>query len=260
MPFTQLMLLKVPTVILGIIIIGSAVILSVGGLFIVRLFVPHARLKIHNDVAGPIFATLGVVYAVLLAFIVVITWQNFDRSKTNVQSEANCLMDLYRDSEALSQNFKEAVRPLLREYGAVVINEEWPAMAKGGSSPYIVEIEKRIWKIYGEYLIENKTDFIFLQESVRKLNELGEYRDLRIMDSKTGVHPILWLVLIAGGVATITFTSFFGTENMKAQIIMTVLLSVIIALILFTIFVLDFPFTGDITISPEPFKLISTGW
>ena len=31
----------------------------------------------HNEVAGFIFATVGVVYAVLLAFVVIVVWEQF---------------------------------------------------------------------------------------------------------------------------------------------------------------------------------------
>jgi len=71
-----------------------------------------------------------------------------------------------------------------------------------------------------------------------------------------GIHPLLWFVLIGGALATISFTFLFGAENLKAQIIMVVLLSAVISLILFTIMSLDFPFTGAVSISPEPFKWI----
>jgi hypothetical protein len=36
------------------------------GLYVIRAFHSPAKLKLHNDVAGFIFATIGVTYAVLL--------------------------------------------------------------------------------------------------------------------------------------------------------------------------------------------------
>jgi len=43
-------------------------------------------------------------------------------------------------------------------------------------------------------------------------------------------------------------------EDVKAHVAMIALLALSIALILFTIMLLDFPFTGDISISSEPFR------
>lgn len=42
------------------------------------------------------------MYQVLLAFVVVTVWQNYDKANAGVQKEAIYMADLYRDSEALS--------------------------------------------------------------------------------------------------------------------------------------------------------------
>jgi hypothetical protein len=39
---------------------------------------PHVHRKEHNDVGGFIFAAVGVLYAVLLAFVVVVVWENLN--------------------------------------------------------------------------------------------------------------------------------------------------------------------------------------
>jgi hypothetical protein len=254
MPITQQLLLKIPMSILGLIIIGGITLFSVTGLLVVRRFVHHSRLKGHHDVADPILGALGAVYSVLLAFVVVTVWQGFDKSNSNVQQEANYLADVYQDAEAFPPDFRQKVGILLREYRQAVISEEWKTMARGQMSPEVERITKQIWSLYTSYQPKNSTEQSFFDESVRKLNSFREMRRQRLMDSSTGIHPLLWFVLAIGALATISFTFLFGTENLKAHIIMVVLLSLTISLILFTILELDFPFTGAISISPAPFK------
>jgi hypothetical protein len=200
------------------------------------------------------FATLGVVYAVLLTFVVVITWQNFDKSAFNVEMEANYLTDLVRDSGALGQPFKDDVHRLTDEYAGSVADDEWKMMAKGESSPRTTGIVRQIEALYDGYSPKTETERIFFAESVRKLNELCELRRARLIDAKTGVHPVLWFVLLFGSASTIIFTYFFGSENLTAQIMMTSIISILLALILFTILAFDFPFTGDVSVSPKPFS------
>ena len=257
MPFTQALLYYVPTFVLGLIIVTVFIVISVSGLLIVRQFVPHHRLKIHNDVAGPIFETLGMTYAVLLAFVVVIAWQSFDKSDSNVQKEANSIMDIYRDSTAFPKTFRDEIRPLIKEYTDAVINEEWQMLARGEQSQRAHELLKKIWVMYSSYEPNTENEKIFFAESVHKLNEAGELRRLRLMDSRTGIHPILWFVLIVGGITTIIFTFFFGTENLTAQVMMAAMLAMVIALILFTVLLLDFPFTGGLNITSDAFKQIA---
>jgi hypothetical protein len=248
------MLLKVHSAILFIIFVGGSALLTATTLLMVRRLVPHHRLKQHNDVTGSVFATVGVLYAVLLAFVVIAVWQDFDRARMNVEKEVNCIADIYRMSVAFSPELRKDVCGLLKDYIQDVISEEWKAMASGGYSTRATATMGKLWLAYGSYIPKTKTEEIFLAESVYKLNELGESRRTRIMNANTGVHMVLWVVLLAGGVMTMTFISFFGAESLKTQMVMAVLLASLVGLILFTIAVMDYPFTGSVAISSEAFK------
>ena len=172
----------------------------------------------------------------------------------------NCLVDLSMDAGAFAPGFKKDIRSLLYQYVETVINEEWPAMAKGEAGPHIAGIMEKIWSAYSCYEPRTGAERAFFGESIKKMNQLGELRRSRLMDARTGVHPLLWFVLIVGGLVTITFTFLFGTENLTAQIIMAILLAVLISLILFTILLMDFPFTGGVSISSEPFRQTMACW
>jgi hypothetical protein len=90
-------------------------------------------------------------------------------------------------------------------------------------------------------------------ESVEKINQATEMRRQRIVYASSGIHPLLYFILFTGSFITIAFTMMFGTENLVPHLIMTSLLSAMIALTFFTIIALDYPFTGNISIKPEVF-------
>ena len=71
-----------------------------------------------------------------------------------------------------------------------------------------------------------------------------------------GLHPSLWFVLLLGGIITVVFTFFFGSQNLYAQLTMTTLLAVLIVLIIFTILIMDFPYSGDLSIPVTPFQQV----
>ncbi|MDD5568526.1 MAG: hypothetical protein PHY88_04915, partial [Candidatus Omnitrophica bacterium] len=71
MPIMQRILLEVPFFVLGLAVVGGAVGLTLLGLFVVRHFIPHNKLRLHHDVADPLLGVMGAVYSVLLAFVVV---------------------------------------------------------------------------------------------------------------------------------------------------------------------------------------------
>jgi len=252
----QKLLFYVPTPILGLLVIGGAVVFSVTGALVTRHFIAHKRLKAHHDVADPMLGALAAVYAVLVAFVAVTVWQNFDKSSANVQMEANYMADIYRDSEAFPADFHKKVGDVLRQYRQDVIDYEWKTMAKGEMSPEVEGVMRKLWLLYTTYQPKTSTEQAFFNESVNKLNSFRELRRQRLMDSRTGIEPILWFVLIVGGLSIISFVFFFGAENFKAQLAMAILLSIMISMILFTIMSLDFPFTGSVAVSPEPFKMM----
>jgi hypothetical protein len=190
---------------------------------------------------------------VLLAFVVIVVWQGFDKARSNVDDEANCVIDLVRDAYGLPDEFRQRVIALAGDYVEGVVEDEWRSMAQGKRAPRVQSAARDLVKLYASYEPKTESEKVFYAESVHKLNELLELRNLRIGASKSGLHGVLWLVLIIGGAATVAFPLFFGSENLRSQIIMTSLLSVVIALILFLILAYDYPFTGDISIKPVAF-------
>ena len=80
MSFAQSLLLNLNPLLLAVVIMFGSALFSVVGLLITHHFVPVHKIKLHNEVAGYIFASLGAIYAVLLAFMVVVSWQQLNAS------------------------------------------------------------------------------------------------------------------------------------------------------------------------------------
>lgn len=254
MSFIQILLLHLPSSLLCFIMIIFYGGISVAGLLIIRKSYPHYKCKLHNDIAGFIFATLGVIYAVLLAFTVVITWQDFDKAGEVTSNEANCLTSLYLNATSFPEGFRAELKSELINYVNNIIDDEWQMMAKGQGSAKVQSIQDNLWRLYSGFQTKNETQKIFLAESVKKLNQASELRRQRLLYASTGLHPLLYFVLFAGSLITITFTMLFGTENIIPHLIMTSMLAAMIAITLFIIIAMDYPFTGDISIKSDAFS------
>ena len=80
------------SVVYGVLVVCGASVAAVVGLALVQRLLPATiRKKHNNDVAGFIYAALGVIYAVLLALVVIAVWEEFGRARVTVESEANAL-------------------------------------------------------------------------------------------------------------------------------------------------------------------------
>src|SRR4051812_41198738 len=111
-------------------------LLAMAGPVVIRRFVKVERLRINNEVAGFKFATVGVLYAVLLAFVVVVVWEKYNQADSDVAREAAAAATIYRLSYGLDDQHGSTIRQALSGYLDAAIKEDWPAMEQGkGSEP-----------------------------------------------------------------------------------------------------------------------------
>ena len=234
----------------AVLFIGGSSLLSVLGLLLVRRRVDLDFLESHHEVAGFFITIYGTLYAVLLAFAVFVVWVDFKEAQSNFELEANQLADLYRMAQAFPEKFSVPIQETLRGYLTSVVEDEFPAMAEGRESPRTFQAMQKVWNVY---LADGPTDSktqVFYDRSIGRLNELGDYRRLRILKSRGTVPTILWCVLGTGAVLLVGFTYFFGL-NLRSQALMTATLAGFLAFSLYLIYSLNLPFAGFSRVSPE---------
>ncbi len=108
---------------------------SVAGLYIVRLLVPLDRLQKNHEVAGITYGVLGAFYGLVLAFVIVATWERFNLASANAHQEASALESLYRLAGGFSEPTRTDLETSIREYTHHVVEEEWPHMADNTVQP-----------------------------------------------------------------------------------------------------------------------------
>src|ERR671910_979284 len=119
------------SVVYGVLVVCGACLAAVGGLILVQRLVPATIRMGYNDVAGFIYAVLGVIYAVLLALVVIATWEEFGRARVTVEAEANALAEIAWLADALPEPEGRELQELARSYAEEVVDEEWPLMEQG---------------------------------------------------------------------------------------------------------------------------------
>ena len=118
-------------IVTGLFLICLAMLVAVGGLVVVQRLMPARRRLRHNDVAGFIYAALGVIYAVLLALVVIAVWEEYDAASVTVEQEANALAEIFWLGHRLPEPEGSHIQELARSYAEDVIDEEWPLMEQG---------------------------------------------------------------------------------------------------------------------------------
>ncbi|PYL39062.1 MAG: hypothetical protein DMF34_05045 [Verrucomicrobia bacterium] len=249
-------LLNLPTGISFLIVSTITTAVALGGLHLVRKKYPAEVLKENHEVAAIIFNAFGLFYGVMVAFVVFVTWSGYDDATKSLQMEASEAIDIFHSAKAFPDPANKIIQQGLRDYAASVYNDEVKRMSQGEISLYSGGAHAKLITLFyqmDEKPIPNRELYA---ETLRRLNNLAQYRRLRIFAGNNTVPSVIWLVLLVGGVITVSYTYFFGMKNIKAQYMITTALTVTITLILFLIYILDHPFTGTSKVSAEPLKQV----
>ena len=115
----------------GALLVLSAALLAVGGLFLVRRVMNRDTLRESHEVAGYLLSIVGTMYAVLLGLVVVDAMAKFQEARNNVQAEANGLADVFLLSERYTADKEKEIKNLCVHYARRVIDVEWKDMDDG---------------------------------------------------------------------------------------------------------------------------------
>jgi hypothetical protein len=230
------------------------VLVAVVGLVVVQRLVPPERRVEHNNVAGFIYAVLGVAYAVLLAFMLIAVWQDYKTAQTNVESEAHELAGVYFLASQLPEPQRTRIQDLARTYARVVVEQEWPMMEQGQTSPRADSLLRQLRLELLKFDPHTKGEQVLYERGLTQLHDAVDARRDRLLEVREGIPSLLWVVLVVGGVITVSFTYLFGLKSNLAHALMVAALTLLICGILFTIGEFDYPFSGVVEIRPDAFR------
>jgi hypothetical protein len=233
--------------------VGLAEVAALGGMLVVRRAVPLATLEAHKEYAGFVYATLGAAYAVLLSFMVVVSWNQYGQAQQTTMQEAITMVTLFHLAEGFEEPIRTGLKQTLLAYNQAVLDEEWAAMARGGGSEWAWALSDKLWDTYIHIVPSQQAQAAYTQ-SLTGMQQLYTLRAQRLLQSRSHLPAAIWVVLATGAIITVAFTYLFGVSNVYAQAVMTAALTAIIAGSLYLIFDLDTPYSGPLHIDAVPYQ------
>src|SRR5580704_7701520 len=91
-----------PSWLLLVLGVGLAVVLACGGQLLVHRYVADANFLDDNDLNGYISGTIVTLFAVLIGFVTVVVWQQYDSMRDRVAAEASDVAGIWHDAVGLN--------------------------------------------------------------------------------------------------------------------------------------------------------------
>lgn len=247
-------LLGLPTALSFLLVAIVTVSIALFGLSLVRRRYSAESLQENHEVAAIMFGAFGWFYAVMVAFAVFVTWTGYDEANKNLQLEVSSALDVFYSASAFPAPLAGTIRQGMIDYLRVIDEDELKQMSTENLSFHSMGSLRSLVKLVGGVDESSLRNRELYSDSLQKLDGVAQYRRLRIFSGSNTVPPVLWLVLLCGGIITISCTYFFGMRHSRVQHAMTAALTLMLSLVLCLIYVLDHPFTGTNRVSDAPLK------
>lgn len=231
-----------------------------------RWFSSHKVLSEHHEIAGHFFGVVGVIYAVLVAFVVVTAWQSHRRAEDLTLDEQRSVGDLFQIDGHYHGNYPQAKtsRSVLARY-AGDMNDEWGKMKKGAplcgeySKPFVRcamdERPERATDGCGYDILQltfgirpNKgaaDDAILYHEGIDLARTISEEkREVRIHYRERTLPGIIWTAFLLGALILAAMTYCVSGQNRRSQAVRTASFFGMIGMMVALALVFDHPFMG----------------
>ena len=239
----------------GLLILALILVPAVVGMTLVHRLAPAAFRRSNREAADPVWAIAGGAFGLLLGFMVVTLWDDLQKARETVQDEANDIVNLYELTYALPEGANPpALRAQLEGYTRLIVDDEWDELGRHRSSEEAERAMDNLWRSYLGLEQLLGADSLAYSESIERLPDLQDARNRRINAAESRVPAALWAVVIGGIAVMIVMIWFTGSEDFRTHLLMTVVLSVSLAAILFLIRVFNNPFQGTVRADPAPME------
>jgi hypothetical protein len=122
-------LLNLPVSWMAFIVFVATYLFASGVYLVVNKLALTQWARAFKAVSPGMLPPLGILFALLVGFIAVEVWSNFDKAKAAIATEASALRAVVLLAGIIPQGQKTRIDALINRHIKVAVNQEWPEMA-----------------------------------------------------------------------------------------------------------------------------------
>jgi len=227
-----------------------------------RKLPPPERLSENHDVAGFLMGVVGVLYSVVLGFLVGTVWTAFASAQQTTDLEAGYVADAFNFASQLPSSDRRGLQRDIARYALAVRDADWSSArlpAHDTTAPLLYDAVRLALSAQppssasSAEVLETNSLRTALVESLQRLADM---RRLRLVQSESRLPQGMLEALILGAVGVMSFTFLFGVRSYAKQMLMTGLIAGCIGLFFGLIIELSTPYSGAIQVSRDSLTFV----
>jgi hypothetical protein len=200
-------------------IIASAVAVTVTLMLLVRRFVaPAGGFFSDSDRAAAVFGVTGTGFAVLLAFVIFLSYSSYDRAREKASVEAVAISQLFRTARLFSLDIQRTLQGELICYARAVVHDEWNTMRDGRESPVVDGWLARFEQTVDGIQVRGDEQRVAYEHWFGQGDERQEGRRGRLAEAQPLVPSLVWLALLFGGALIVAYMCFYADPAERAVV------------------------------------------
>jgi hypothetical protein len=243
---------SLPSFVLGVLVI------SWGILLLVRPWVQRtaATNPEWDRILGYAMSSYGIFYGILLALVAVSVYENFQRVDNVVLEEVSALATFYRAVSDYPAPYDSELQEQLLLYTEGVITIDWPSQAQGIVPNEGYEQVDAIQSVLFRFEPQDLGEQAYHEQTLALFFDVAETRRDRLDETGLALPVLLWVVIAIGGVLNALMISLIEARNLRIHLIMSGIIAIFVALLVFVTASLDHPYAGPVSVDPEGYSVL----
>ena len=244
----------VATLPLALLVIGLVICVAVGAVLVGRRLVPGVREGTWSHPAGSVLEVIGAMVGLLLAFAVVIQFQFYIEAVDDSRDEAARLSQLVRDARGFAPGDSLRVNAAVDAYTRAVVDDEWPSMRDGRSSPAAAARLDDLVAALQQADPGTGARRVFYEAAVSELNAVIGARLARIDRAEDGPPMLLVALLLVGVAVMLAYAMLVGARSRGFHFATAAALGTVVGITLLLFITFSYPFSGGISVDASVFE------
>src|SRR5215208_5828570 len=123
-------LFNLPVPWMAVVVFAATYLFATGIYWGVTSLAVNDRARAFKAVSPGMLSPLGILFALLVGFIAVEVWSNFDKAKAAVATEASALRAVVLLAGSFPDEQRTRIHALINRHIENSVNNEWPEMAQ----------------------------------------------------------------------------------------------------------------------------------
>jgi hypothetical protein len=231
---------------------------------VVTKFTPHQRVLAaqtsqetdsRKEILDRISTLVGATFAFILGLVIVTNWQVMTTSRQTTIDEVNGLSQIYSAAHALPEPQHTLIRGSIREYVSTVISTEWPLMSSHQMSRKAQQQIDNLRNDVQNWDTSTPRLATMQNQALSGITAAYSARRTRAMEAEEGLPTFMWGLLIGDGFILLCVPLLRGITFTRTNVFLYMLFGVMIALSLWFVYELNYPFSGGLTVKPDAYLI-----